>query len=43
MERCYQVAARLEETWSTATIESLRAAMPPVLQPASYSDGKTPQ
>jgi len=43
MERCYQVAARFEETWSTATIESLRAAMPPVLQPASYSGGKTPK
>jgi predicted dehydrogenase len=43
MERCYQVAARLGETWSTATIESLRAAMPPVLQPASYSGGKTPK
>jgi predicted dehydrogenase len=35
MERCYQVATRLEEPWSTATVDRLRSAMPSASPPAA--------
>jgi UDP-N-acetylglucosamine 3-dehydrogenase len=42
MERCYQLATRMEELWHTATVDRLRLAMPPASMHSSTSPAEEP-